>query len=293
MAVLVRVLVVLLVVSAGSAVAHAEPCAVRVLHAPLEVAEAIDAWMMREPQCTRALDVRVVETKTGFYVSAQEASGRLRERLVADPVTAAALIASWAADDGAPTPEPARVEVTIDVNPPPPVVNVNPSARIVVAPVAANHPSRERPLVDVAGTYSVSEPGTSLRLGADVFHAAGVAFGAVAVRQRSEWAIDDSPSLHTAALQLMARVAIEKTWLARVSLRAEAALGVQRIADTMSTVDVGAVATAALTTGGWITESWRVRAGPMIERSPAVTFGDFTITSGLQLRLWLGIDRRF
>jgi len=288
MAVLVRVLWVLLAVSAGSAVARAEPCAVRVLRAPPEVAEAIDAWMKLEPPCTRALDIRVVEAKTGFYVSAQEASGRLRERLVPDPVTAAALVASWAADDGAPQPAPTQVEVNIEVHAPTPS---EPSG--AASMVAAEQPSRDRLLVDLAGTYSISEAGTSLRLGVDVFHAAGLAFGAVAVGQRSEWELDDSPALHTTALQLMARVAIDKTWSARVSLRAEAALGVQRITDTMNTVDVGVVGTAALTTGGWITESWRVRAGPMVERSPAVTFGDFTITSGLQLRLWLGLDRRF
>lgn len=108
----------------ASSAARAEPCDIAILHAPPAVAAEIAAWMTSEPSCLRPLQVRAVETADGLYVVAQEPSGRLHERTVPDAKTAAVLIASWAADDGAPPgpamPPPVIVQAVV----PPPSVPV-------------------------------------------------------------------------------------------------------------------------------------------------------------------------
>jgi hypothetical protein len=67
--------------------------------APEEVRSIVDAWVRNEPSCGAALDVSIEGVADGYLVSARDARGALRVRLVPDVQTLGALIASWSADD--------------------------------------------------------------------------------------------------------------------------------------------------------------------------------------------------
>jgi hypothetical protein len=115
-----------------------DACPVTIARAPDDVRVVVEAWLAAEPACVIPLEVRIVTTDRGLYVIAHDARGRVHERIVPDADTAAALIASWTADDG--LGPPARVIVDA---PPPPI-----EARAAVAehePVAptGGTPSRE------------------------------------------------------------------------------------------------------------------------------------------------------
>lgn len=74
-------------------------CRVVVTLAPDDVRAEIEAWVGAEPRCVRELEVRVVPTEDGLYLSATDARGRVRERIVPDAQSAAVLVVSWMADD--------------------------------------------------------------------------------------------------------------------------------------------------------------------------------------------------
>jgi hypothetical protein len=82
-----------------AAPAAADPCDVRVEHAPDAVRSEVARWLLDEHQCGPALEVRIVPTTEGLYVFARDANGRVRERTVPDAQNAGVLIASWAAAD--------------------------------------------------------------------------------------------------------------------------------------------------------------------------------------------------
>jgi hypothetical protein len=75
------------------------PCRVTVVLAPADVRAEIEAWVRAEPRCERELEVRVVPTDEGLYLSATDPRGRMRERVVPDAQSAAVLVVSWMADD--------------------------------------------------------------------------------------------------------------------------------------------------------------------------------------------------
>jgi hypothetical protein len=94
------------VIFAGTAAAQPGVCNVTIVRAPDGVREVVEGWLRGEPRCTGTLEVRIVPTDGGYYLFARDAAGRVRERVVPDPQSAGALIASWAADDAAPAPQP-------------------------------------------------------------------------------------------------------------------------------------------------------------------------------------------
>lgn len=83
-------------------------CKVTIALAPADVRAEIEAWVRAEPRCERELEVRVVPTEDGLYLSASDPDGRVRERVVPDAQSAAVLVVSWMADDslGPTFPEP-------------------------------------------------------------------------------------------------------------------------------------------------------------------------------------------
>jgi hypothetical protein len=271
------------VVGLAPAIAAAEPgpsaeCDVQVLHAPDDVRAEIDVWMRSEPHCQIALRVRVVPTDGGLYVIAQEPSGKLHERVVVDGATVAALVASWAADDGtrhSPAPAPAAT--------PAPSAAARVDAPGTVVPRA---PEPQR-LVDIGGMYSLVEDGTSLRIGVDIQPLGPAMLGVVAARQTTTWSMD----LRTTDLQLLARVAIERPWGALWG-RAEVGAGVVRVSDTMGSSAAGVMAQGSLTAGVWLTDNWRLRGGPLVETVPDAKLQAGVVRSGLDIRLWIGVDRR-
>src|SRR4051812_3641665 len=76
-----------------------EPCKVTIALAPTDVREEIEAWVRAEPRCERELEVRVVPTDDGLYLTARDPGGHVRERIVPDAQSAAVLVVSWMADD--------------------------------------------------------------------------------------------------------------------------------------------------------------------------------------------------
>lgn len=74
-------------------------CRVDVVLAPDSVRRAIESWVAAEPRCAEQLEVRVVPTEGGYYLSARDGSNRVRERIVPDAQSAAVLVVSWMADD--------------------------------------------------------------------------------------------------------------------------------------------------------------------------------------------------
>ena len=85
-------------------------CAVRVIRAPDDVRQTVEAWVAAEPRCSVALDVRIIPTDGGLYLFALDEHGRIRERIVPDAQSAGVLVASWVADDTMyvpPSPPPA------------------------------------------------------------------------------------------------------------------------------------------------------------------------------------------
>ncbi|MBS1122593.1 MAG: hypothetical protein H6Q90_4821 [Deltaproteobacteria bacterium] len=282
---LVRVLPALAVVLAAP-LARAQPtCTVAVVHAPEAVTAEIEAWMRAEPPCRVALQVRAVATADGLYVIAQEPSGRLHERVVPDGRTAAVLVASWAADDGAAAPAVAT-SATPGTSAP------GTSAPGTTAVVATRPVERRSRLVDIGGMYSLTQDGTSLRIGIDALAVGPIRLGAVIARQTTTWHTTD-PALQTTDLQLLARGATEYAW-GEVSLRGELAAGFVRSSESMASSPsvTGPLAQASLTVGGWFTRNWRLRGGPLVETMLDASYPSGNVRGGLELRLWVGLDRR-
>jgi hypothetical protein len=285
---LVRVLPVLAVLLA-TPLARAQPtCTVAVVRAPDAIAAEIDAWMRSEPPCRISLRVRAVATADGLYVIAQEPSGKLHERVVPDGRTAAVLVASWAADDGAAAPALAPPAPTVaSAEPMPPVRAPGASAVVATQPV-----ERRSHLIDIGGMYSLTQDGTSLRIGVDALDVGPIRLGAVIARQTTDWG-SMAPGLQTTDLQLLARAAAERAW-GQVSLRGELAAGLVRSSDTSASSPpvIGKLAQTSLTVGGWVTHNWRVRGGPLVETVLNADYPSGTVRGGLDLRLWVGLDRR-
>jgi hypothetical protein len=91
---------------AAQPVTQPKACQVTIARAPEDVRAVVEAWVKSEPQCSVALEVRIVPTEGGLYLLAQDEQGRMRERIVPDAQTAGVLVASWIADDNAPVPPP-------------------------------------------------------------------------------------------------------------------------------------------------------------------------------------------
>jgi hypothetical protein len=145
----VRVVALALVLATGSTAlaqpvtrVDQVPCTVRVVLAPAEVRAEIEAWVRAEPRCERELEVRVVAAKDGYYLSARDGEGHVRERIVPDVQSVAVLVVSWMADDSiGPTLPDAAASENASASAAPPV-----EAPVVALP--ASEPDSEAPLLD-------------------------------------------------------------------------------------------------------------------------------------------------
>lgn len=93
-----RSLVLASIAVAAPVRAGAEACAVTV-QAPAEVRAVVDRWVAGEARCGAALEVTIEPAAGGLMLTARDARGGRRVRVVPDAQTAGVLIASWAADD--------------------------------------------------------------------------------------------------------------------------------------------------------------------------------------------------
>ncbi|HEX5063057.1 MAG TPA: hypothetical protein VFV99_26965 [Kofleriaceae bacterium] len=169
--------VVLLVASSATAQPVTEPkaCQVTIARAPDDVRAVVETWVQSEPQCSVALEVRIVPTEGGLYLLAQDEHGRIRERIVPDAQTAGVLVASWIADDNAPPvvlPPPAPV---IPVAQPAAAIETNESVTPPgLAPVSltatASRPVRRSKWLTAAVMLPIGEgAGQGVRADIDVF----------------------------------------------------------------------------------------------------------------------------
>jgi len=111
---------VALAITLAAAPAAADPCDVRIVHAPDAVRAEVAKWLLDEAACGGPLEIRIVPTTEGLYVFAHDMNGRVRERVVPDAQSAGVLIASWAASD-ADAPKPA-MSVELSYSPPEPAL---------------------------------------------------------------------------------------------------------------------------------------------------------------------------
>lgn len=126
-------------IAAAQPVTRPDACRVTIAYAPEDVRAEIEAWVRAEPRCERELEVRVVPTDDGLYLQARDGAGRVRERVVPDPQSAAVLVVSWMADDSlGPTHAPSRLEppvaigddeMPVDLEAPSLVATASPHAR--------------------------------------------------------------------------------------------------------------------------------------------------------------------
>jgi hypothetical protein len=97
------VLAIAVLASTTSASADPEPawCGVSLTLSQVsdEVREVVASWLRDVPACGSKLEVSIEATAAGYVVTARDAHGRRRLRLVPDADTLGALIASWSADD--------------------------------------------------------------------------------------------------------------------------------------------------------------------------------------------------
>jgi len=275
----VRSLLVLAVL-AGDAVAqpvtHPEPeaCKVVVALAPPAVRAEIEAWVRAEPRCECELEVRVVPTRDGYYLSARDNRGRVRERVVPDAQSAAVLVVSWMADDSLgpnfPTPverEPAPVadhaDALLEHAPP----AVEPSVRRGFRIERAERAQRWLSL----GAIGSAADRVGVRGQVDVF-AAGAWSVAVAGGYRAG---DRGPGVSQARLLLGTQRALGHRW----SLRAQLGVGADVVddgeRDVMSKRDTDAPQTSTISgkleagvlANLRLDRSWGLVGGPLLESS--------------------------
>lgn len=170
---------------AAQPVTQPKACQVTIARAPDDVRAVVETWVQSEPQCSVALEVRIVPTEGGLYLLAQDEHGRIRERIVPDAQTAGVLVASWIADDNAPpvyipSPEPvtapaapiAPLETTESLTPP----GLAPVSIVARAP--APPPRRSKWLTASAMLPIGESAGIGVRADVDVLRRGRWYFGA-------------------------------------------------------------------------------------------------------------------
>jgi hypothetical protein len=172
--------------AAAEPVTYPSTCTVTIARAPDEVREVVEAWVRSESHCSVALEIRIVTTEGGLYLLAQDEHGRMRERIVPDAQTAGVLVASWIADDNAPSPPPAAPVVTAPPLSSTILPDLDASESLTppgLAPVAietrATPPVRRSKWISLGALLPLTpEAGAGLRVDADVFRRGKWALGA-------------------------------------------------------------------------------------------------------------------
>ncbi len=160
-------------------------CQVTIARAPDDVRQVVETWVHSEPQCSIALEVRIVPTDGGLYLLAQDEQGRIRDRIVPDAQTAGVLVASWIADDNAPPP-PAPAPDPFATRAPAPITaaeSINPPGMVPIAIVtgaSGGTPSRDKWLALGALAPLTGTSGVGLRGELDVWRRGAWTFGAAA-----------------------------------------------------------------------------------------------------------------
>ncbi|MBL0217170.1 MAG: hypothetical protein IPQ07_25255 [Myxococcales bacterium] len=289
-----RALTLTLVLAAGTASAQpAADCTVTIARAPDDVREVVESWLRAEPPCTHTLEVRIVPSEGDLYLFVRDEHGRVRERLVPDARSAGILIASWAADDGAPSRNPlgatppAPVTVGSTATEPPPLTPSGPpgNASDLSMPVPSPTHSRAR-WVALGGTLAVGNTGTGLRGEADVVTSAHGSLGVAATVSRGTALYAGSGSDHVDILDATLLGQLAGTWRAgRWYLRPAIAAGGVYTRVTLTETATGSMSGASgvyligqaqLMIGRDLGTRWGLALGPVVtlysQRIDAPTF---------------------
>jgi hypothetical protein len=280
----------LLVVTTANAQPVTRPeqtCRVTIALAPEDVRREIEAWVAAEPRCARELEVRVVPTDTGLYLSARDPNGRVRERIVPDAQSAAVLVVSWMADDSlGSTLPPSPVQVDL---PAPPALPPLPSA-----------PVHEEAALEVREGFRVRRHRSEILIGAlGGEHARGVRAQVDLFGHRrwlfgigGGWTREEQRAGEATSAQLRLLVGARYT-AGRLSLRAQLGLGVDVLRgshmdeserDMEGAHSVTPAAELGLYGSLKMTDAWGLVGGPILH-----VRGD---GADPELSLFLGIARQ-
>jgi hypothetical protein len=309
-----------LVVLSGSAVAAAEPCRVEIVRAPEEVRPLIEDWVKAETRCGPPLRVRILATEGGYYVLAQDASGRVRERLVPDAQTAAVLIASWVADDGAAVDpeEPVPAPIVAPVAEPDPVVAPPAAAPTPVAPApsimapgmvetiapapTAGKAVEKRRTFGIAG---LADPvGGGMRLELDLKQTGprwkGLVLGIAGGWWHHEESFSGSWDMQLSDLSVLGQAAYDLR-RGNFGFRASVGVGVAMThgqlfdasSSSMETVTAATPTGEGVLSGGyWVSSRWQLRGGVSINVMPQnLQSASFSYSRGVEPRLMFGLNR--
>lgn len=242
-------------------------CKVTIALAPADVRAEIEAWVHSEPRCEHELEVRVVPTKAGYYISARDERGRVRERVVPDAQSAAVLVVSWMADDslGPVFPPPERAPEIVEA----PVVEERASS---VSPPSIRRGFRIERAERAQRWFSVGAAGSS----ADRMGVRGqldlIAGRSWNVAVAGGWrAGDRGPDVGQARLLLGTQRSF-----GRLSLRAQLGLGADVVDDGRDQMpfpgsersSVIGKAEAGVLAGLRLDRTWGLIGGPLVESSP-------------------------
>ena len=261
-----------------------EPCAVTVALAPAEVRAEIEAWVRAEPRCVRELEVRVVPTDDGLYLTARDARGVVRERIVPDAQSAAVLVVSWMADDSLGSEPPPRAAdpdeptptETADIEPPAAVAAPG-LARMYQPPAPA---SRRWLTIGAIG----SDDNSGVRAQLDLWSRGRWTLGVAGGLRAGEGRMGDRDVAHARIV-----LGVSHALGPRLSLRAQIGLGADASRERpddddermMSHERITAIGEASLQARVRLADRWALIGGPILE-TPVRTGGSVSLFFGIQ-----------
>ncbi len=299
--------------AAAQPVTSPAACQVTIARAPDDVRAVVESWVRSEAACSISLEVRIVPTDGGLYLLAEDAQGRVRERIVPDAETAGVLVASWIADDRGPTAAPAAERRPARV-PAAPIAEseaLSPPglAPIVIAKSAGRAPSQGHWL-SIGGLAPMqSDGGLGVRGELDVYRRGAWVIGAAASISDNEMMLQSSSgdgnlvATDIKAISFIARVASFGRWHVRPAVGAgliyseglaESAAMFYPLEGMFPTLEASLVVSRELGT------HWAAYAGPLatlideqFESQPAGALYPTTVSrSSLDLSLFAGVGRR-
>lgn len=299
--------------AAAQPVTSPAACQVTIARAPDDVRAVVESWVRSEAACSISLELRIVPTDGGLYLLAEDAQGRVRERIVPDAQTAGVLVASWIADDRGPAPAPAAEPRPAPV-PAAPLAESEALSPPGLAPIMiatpAARPTPQGRWLSVGGLAPMrSDGGLGVRGELDVYRRGRWIIGAAASIADNEMMLQSSSgygnlvATDIKAIGFVARVSSFGRWHVRPAVGAGVIYseGLAQDASMFYPLD-GTFPTleASLVISRELGAHWAAYAGPLatlideqFDSQPAAALYPTTVSrSLLDLSLFAGVGRR-
>jgi hypothetical protein len=299
--------------AAAQPVTSPAACEVTIARAPDDVRAVVESWVRSEAACSISLELRIVPTDGGLYLLAEDAQGRVRERIVPDAQTAGVLVASWIADDRGPAPAPAAEPRPAPV-PAAPLAESEALSPPGLAPImiarTAARPTPQGRWLSVGGLVPMrSDGGLGVRGELDVYRRGRWVIGAAASIADNEMMLQSSSgygnlvATDIKAIGFVARVSSFGRWHVRPAVGAGVIYseGLAQDASMFYPLD-GTFPTleASLVVSRELGAHWAAYAGPLatlideqFDSQPAAALYPTTVSrSLLDLSLFAGVGRR-